>query len=178
MSKHLELTKFYLVKKVYRGGISTAILGVTPPEKIEDHVQYYADTEMPGGAYYGYELTWELLTDPKEIILGITTEIESVKKKEQSLKNKLSDLEKYRVRLLLEKKYMELSLERDVSQTTVRTEWEMAIATNKHHFWCNFDPMSPVEDCKFCERTYKKYPPSKGADALMAEHFPDAIIRT
>lgn len=64
-----------------------------------------------------------------------------------------------------------------MEDTNSLTEWETAILNNKHHFWCNYDPRTLVGNCPFCKKAYIKYPPSKGEDALLQEHFPDAIKR-
>lgn len=55
--------------------------------------------------------------------------------------------------------------------------------TKTHHIFCNGNPRSPVEGCRWCDGPkgmWARYPykDESEVDALVAKHFPSAIPRS
>lgn len=47
-----------------------------------------------------------------------------------------------------------------------------------HHPWCNYSSAGPASACDMCKRFNAAYPLGAGSvEDLVAEHFPDAVVR-
>lgn len=54
---------------------------------------------------------------------------------------------------------------------------------DSHHIWCNGNPNSPIEGCKWCDGPnwfWAKYPyeTEEECDQLVTKYFPNTIKRT
>lgn len=59
------------------------------------------------------------------------------------------------------------------------SDFEPVSESHLHHPWCNFF-MRPREGCHQCEGLFKRFPcePDDDGSALVAEHFPDVVVRS
>lgn len=59
------------------------------------------------------------------------------------------------------------------------SDFEPFSESHLHHPWCNLF-MRPREGCPQCEGLFERYPcdPEDDGAALVAEHFPDVVVRT
>jgi len=51
---------------------------------------------------------------------------------------------------------------------------------NGHHIWCNGNPNSPVDTCRWCsgpKGLHAKYPEDCSPSDLVKKHFPNVVAR-